>query len=55
MDITQSLKELEQSSNIIPLRDKRVVTNAMALAFHAETRIGYWWYHPDSCASLNNQ
>ena len=48
MDITQRLKVLEQSSNIIPSRDKRVVTNAMALAFHAKTRIGYWWYHPDS-------
>ena len=48
MDINQRLKELEQSSNIVPSRDERAVPNAMALAFHAETRLGYWWYRPDS-------
>ena len=53
MNIDQRLKALEQSSNIIPSCDQRVLPNAMTLAFHAETRIGYWWYHPESeCYTL---
>jgi hypothetical protein len=47
-DISGRLKALEQSFDIVPLRDKRVIPDAMTLVSRAETRCGLWWYDPAS-------
>lgn len=46
--VEKRLKDLEQCPDVVALKGKRVMPEAMLLAFGPETRLGLFWYRPGS-------